>query len=136
MADMEESATPNTFGLMKYVHIIFFVGGVALAWLLVNVVESVWTSLNLAVVAVPPPSGWKSIAIGTILSAGATFYLWRHPKVNRLAVEIVKGDLADSKGNLDVHGRRHRHLGDRRHHPWALRLLLGLGDGSHLSVRV
>ena len=89
MTDLEESATPNTFGLMKYVHLVFFVGGVVFAWLLVNVVESVWTSLNLAVVAIPPPSGWKAIVIGTILSAGSTFYLWRHPKVNRLVVEIV-----------------------------------------------
>jgi preprotein translocase subunit SecE len=82
----------TTFGLMRYVHAIFFGGAVALAWLFIQIVDTMWTSLfNWDVIAtwVPRPRGWASIAIGAAAAIGTALYMWRHPKVNRLAVEVV-----------------------------------------------
>jgi len=80
------------FGLMRYVHAIFLGGAVVLAWLFIQIVETTWTSLfNWDVVAswIPRPRGWASIAIGAFAGIGTALYMWRHPKVNRLAVEVV-----------------------------------------------
>jgi preprotein translocase subunit SecE len=51
-----------------------------------------WTSLfNWDMVAswIPRPREWMSIIIGVLAGAGTALYMWRHPKVNRLAVEVV-----------------------------------------------
>jgi len=81
--------TSTTLGLMKYVHVMFFAGAVIAAWLLAKIVDTVWTSLNLAFVWVPPPSNWGGIIVGGVGAAGLAYYMWRHPKINRLAVEII-----------------------------------------------
>ena len=78
------------FGLMRYVHAIFFGGGVALAWLFIQIVDTAWTRLNLGFAWMPAPKDWMAIAIGAVAGFGVAIYLWRHPKVNRLAVEVVQ----------------------------------------------
>ncbi|MCP4602935.1 MAG: preprotein translocase subunit SecE [Proteobacteria bacterium] len=80
---------PTTLGLMKYVHVMFFTGTLIIGWLFSKIIDTVWTSLNLAIASVPPPSDAISIAVAGIGSVGLVVYLWRHPKVNRLALEIV-----------------------------------------------
>jgi preprotein translocase subunit SecE len=87
MADDKQTAT--TFGLMKYVHLTFVAGAVVGGWLLTNIVNSIWTSLNLAWVEVPAPNLALSFVIGGGTILAVTLYLWRHPKINRLVVEIV-----------------------------------------------
>ena len=77
------------FGLMRYVHAIFFGGAIALAWLLIQIVDTAWTRLNLGFAWMPAPRGWMTIAIGGIAGFGMAIYMWRHPKLNRLAVEVV-----------------------------------------------
>ncbi|MCK9461580.1 MAG: preprotein translocase subunit SecE [Proteobacteria bacterium] len=77
------------FGLMRYVHAIFFGGAIALAWLLIQIVDTAWTRLNLGFAWMPAPRGWMTIAIGGIAGFGTAIYMWRHPKLNRLAVEVV-----------------------------------------------
>ena len=84
-----QSAGATTFGLMKYVHVMFFTGAIILGWLLMKIIETTWTSLNLAFAPVPPPSSMISVLSGAVVSAGVTFYLWKHAKVNRLAIEII-----------------------------------------------
>jgi preprotein translocase subunit SecE len=79
----------SAFGLMRYVHAIFFGGAVALAWLFVQIVDTAWTRLNLGFAWMPAPKGWMIIAIGAIGGLGVALYMWRHPRVNRLAVEVV-----------------------------------------------
>jgi preprotein translocase subunit SecE len=74
---------------MKYVHVMFFSGALVIGWLFVRIVETVWTSLNLTFAAVPSPSNWIVMLLGGGSSIGLTIYLWRHPRVNHLAVEIV-----------------------------------------------
>lgn len=85
----EIATTATTFGLMKYVHLTFFAGAAAGSWLLVNLVGTVWTSLNLSIAEVPAPSFFMSVLIGAGTAVAFAVYLWRHPKVNRLVVEIV-----------------------------------------------
>ena len=87
--ESKDTSTATTLGLSKYVHVMYFVGTVVVGWLLVQITETVWNSLNLSVTAVPPPNKALTIVIG---GAGAIFlavYLWRHPRVNNLAMEIV-----------------------------------------------
>jgi len=85
----ETAATPTTFGLTKYVHVMFFAGALVVGWLFVKIIDNVWTSLNLTFTAVPAPRYWWVIVAGGGLAAATAAYMWRHPKVNRLAVEIV-----------------------------------------------
>ena len=77
------------FGLMRYVHAIFFAGAIALAWLFIQIVDTTWTRLNLSIAWVPAPREWAIFAIGIVAGAGIALYLWRHPRVNRLAIEVV-----------------------------------------------
>jgi len=93
MNEKQEALTPTTFGLMKYVHVMYFVGALLIGYLLVMLIDWVWMSLRMGVTWVPEPSHWATIGIGAGTAAGLTFYLWRHPKVNRLAIEIV-GELS------------------------------------------
>lgn len=89
MVENKDTATATTMGLNKYVHVMYFLGTIVVGWLLVQIVETIWTSLNLSVTAVPPPNQALVVVFG---GAGAVFlavYLWRHPKVNNLAMEIV-----------------------------------------------
>jgi len=82
----------TTLGLMRYVHAIFFGGAIALAWLFVQIVDTTWGSLyRWDVIAswIPTPRVWMTIVIGALAGFGMAFYLWRHPRVNRLAIEIV-----------------------------------------------
>lgn len=90
MADNKETSAPaTTIGLAKYVHFVYFVGTVVIAWLFVKITETVWTSLNLAITAVPPPSNFIEVIVGGTSAAVLGVYLWRHPKVNSLVMEIV-----------------------------------------------
>ena len=81
--------TASTFGMMRYVHAIFFAGAIALAWLFIQIVDTAWARLYNAFGAMPTPSDWMTIVIGAACGFGLAFYLWRHPRVNRLAIEIV-----------------------------------------------
>jgi preprotein translocase subunit SecE len=81
--------TAATFGLMRYVHAIFFGGAVALAWLFIQIVDTTWTRLNLQFTWMPAPRDWMTVAISGVAGFGVAIYMWRHPKVNRLAVEVV-----------------------------------------------
>ena len=90
MAENKETSAPaTTIGLAKYVHFVYFVGTVVIGWLFVKITETVWTSLNLAITAVPPPSNFIEVLIGGLSAAVLGVYLWRHPKVNSLVMEIV-----------------------------------------------
>ena len=62
MADEKQTAT--SFGLMKYVHLTFIAGAVVGGWLFTNIVQTVWTSLNLAWVEVPAPNFALSVVAG------------------------------------------------------------------------
>jgi preprotein translocase subunit SecE len=77
------------FGLMRYVHAIFFGGAVAMAWLFIQIVDTAWTRLNLQFTWMPAPREWAVVVIGAVAGFGTALYMWRHPKVNRLAVEVV-----------------------------------------------
>ncbi len=81
--------TASTFGMMRYVHAIFFGGAIALAWLFIQIVDTAWARLYNAFGAIPTPSDPMTIVIGALCGFGLAFYLWRHPRVNRLAIEIV-----------------------------------------------
>ena len=89
MNERQETVGPTALGLMKYVHAMFFAGALVVGWLLVNVIETIWISFNLSFTWVPPPSYWIVVVSGGAIAAIAAVYMWRHPKVNRLAVEIV-----------------------------------------------
>ncbi len=89
MNTKNEAATPTTLGLMKYVHVLFFAGALVFGWLFVKLIETVWTSLNLTFTEVPAPKNWIVILSGGGLAVALAVYLWRHPKVNRLTVEII-----------------------------------------------
>ena len=88
MADSKQQ-TATTFGLMKYVHLTFILGIFVTGWLLVKVVDSAWTSLNLQFVQVPAPNAALVFLIGAGIAVSLGLYLWRHPVVNRLVIEIV-----------------------------------------------
>ncbi|MBN2343149.1 MAG: preprotein translocase subunit SecE [Deltaproteobacteria bacterium] len=87
MADDKQTAT--SFGLMKYVHLTFMAGAVVGGWLLTQIVNTVWTSLNLTWVEVPAPSMAVSVVIGGGVAVAIALYLWRHPQINKIVVEIV-----------------------------------------------
>lgn len=89
MNEKDEAVSASTFGLMKYVHVMFFTGALVAGWLLVQIVETMWTWANLEWTAVPPSSYGLVLLIGGGIGAGVAFYMWRHPQVNRLAIEIV-----------------------------------------------
>jgi preprotein translocase subunit SecE len=87
--ESKDTSTATTLGLSKYVHVMYFVGTVVVGWLLVQITETVWQSLNLSVTAVPPPNKALTVVIGGAAAIFLAVYLWRHPKVNNLAMEIV-----------------------------------------------
>ncbi len=87
MADEKQTAT--SFGLMKYVHLTFVAGAVIGGWLFSNIIQTVWTSLNLAWVQVPAPNLGLSVISGAAVAVALALYLWRNPQVNKLVVEIV-----------------------------------------------
>jgi preprotein translocase subunit SecE len=89
MTAKQERIAPTTLGLMKYVHVMFFTGAVVFGWLLTKTFETIWTSLNLSIAAVPPPNEWISLGVGAAFGVGIALYLWRNDQVNRLSVEIV-----------------------------------------------
>jgi preprotein translocase subunit SecE len=89
MAENKDTSVATTFGLTKYVHFVYLLGTVVAGWLFVNITETVWTSLNLSITAVPPPSNFLEMVIGGSAALALGVYLWRHPKVNSLVVEIV-----------------------------------------------
>ncbi len=89
MAENRETSVATTLGLTKYVHFVYLLGTVVTGWLFVKITETVWTSLNLSITAVPPPSNFLEMLIGGSSALALGGYLWRHPKVNSLVVEIV-----------------------------------------------
>jgi preprotein translocase subunit SecE len=89
MVENKDTSTATTLGLSKYVHVMYFVGTVVVGWLMVQITETVWTSMNLSITAVPPPNKPLEVVIGGATAVFIAVYLWRHPKVNNLAMEIV-----------------------------------------------
>ena len=89
MSENRQNISAPTLGLAKYVHAMFLAGALAFGWLLANIISSIWTSLNLEFTFVPPPSEFVAVLTGGAISVGVIYYLWRHPQVNRLAIEIV-----------------------------------------------
>jgi preprotein translocase subunit SecE len=89
MSAKQESIGTTTLGLTKWAHAMFFAGTVVIGWLFVKVIETAWTALNLTFVWAPPPIMWAVIAVGGGGAAGLALYMWRHPKVNKLSLEIV-----------------------------------------------
>ena len=86
---IETTASPTVMGLMKYVYVLYFAGALLLAWLLSNLTDSVWTTLNLNFRWVIAPMRGASVFAGAGVAAIVTWNMWRNPKVNRLAVEVV-----------------------------------------------
>ncbi|MCK9523778.1 MAG: preprotein translocase subunit SecE [Proteobacteria bacterium] len=84
-----EQTSATSFGLMKYVHLIFLVGAFLVGWLLSRSIQSFWVFLNLRIPAVPSANATISIIVGGIIAISIGFYLWRNAQVNRLVVEIV-----------------------------------------------
>jgi len=85
--EAEEAApavAPTLVGLMKYVHFIFFGGGVVLAWLLLKILDSLWQAFPSL-----PYSEAVLTAVAVGIAAGITIYCWRHPVLSRLSIEIV-----------------------------------------------
>ena len=89
MSAKQESIGTTTLGLTKWVHAMFFAGTIVVGWLFVKVIETTWTALNLTFVWAPPPIMWAVIAVGGGGAGALALYMWRHPKVNKLSVEIV-----------------------------------------------
>jgi len=85
----KSEASPSTFGAMKYVHVMYLTGLFIIGWLLINIVESVWTSLNYQFTWMPAPNSAIVFLGGAGVAVVLVLYMWRHPKVNRLAIEIV-----------------------------------------------
>jgi preprotein translocase subunit SecE len=83
------SAPATVMGLTKYVHFVYFAGTVVVAWLFVKITEQIWTSLNLAITAVPPPSNLIEIVVGGGIAVVLGVYLWRQETVKSLVMEIV-----------------------------------------------
>jgi len=89
MSNDKETTTPTTFGLMKYVHAMFFIGGAIIAWLFVQIIETSWIALNLNIASIPPVNQAAVVICGTLAALALVFYLWRDAKINRLSIEIV-----------------------------------------------
>jgi preprotein translocase subunit SecE len=85
----QEAVASTTFGLMKYVHAMFFAGTVVVGWIFVKLAEDIWATMHFKFGWVPAPRDWMAIGGGAVLAMALGLYMWRHPKVNRLAVEIV-----------------------------------------------
>ncbi len=90
MVAKEENLGSTTLGLTKWVHAMFFVGTAVIGWLFYKVLYTTWTALNITFYAqVPPPSEPIAAVIGGGGAVALAIYLWRHPKVSKLALEIV-----------------------------------------------
>ncbi len=89
MSAKRERLAPTTLGLTKYVHAMYLAGALVIGWLFTKCIETLWIFLNLTFTWAPPPNEWLAIGVGGAGSVGLVVYLWRHPKVNRLAMEIV-----------------------------------------------
>jgi len=89
MAENKDTTVATTLGLAKYVHFVYLLGTIVTGWLFVKITETAWTALNLAWTPVPPPSNLLVMLIGGSAALGLGAYLWRHPKVNSLVMEIV-----------------------------------------------
>jgi len=71
-------------GANRYVHLMFAVGGLLLAFLLVQTGEWLWTFVSKA----KPPDVY--ITLGSVVLAGLiAFQLWRNERVFGLASEVV-----------------------------------------------
>ena len=89
MVENKYTSTATTLGLSKYVHVMYFIGTLVVGWLMVQITETVWTSMNLSITAVPPPNKAIEVVIGGAAAVFLGVYLWRHPTVNNLAMEII-----------------------------------------------
>ena len=73
---------PITIGLNRYVHFAFFLAGFIVTYILKKVLEGIWDRLL-------PSNDFAVLAIAIVLASGATYYAWKHPRVNMLAKEIA-----------------------------------------------
>ncbi|MDJ0766573.1 MAG: preprotein translocase subunit SecE [Myxococcota bacterium] len=89
MSAKQERVGAATLGLTKWLHAMFYAGTLVVGWLFVKIIETTWTALNLTFVWAPPPKTWVAITAGSVGAIALALYLWRHPKVSRLSVEIV-----------------------------------------------
>jgi preprotein translocase subunit SecE len=81
----QEAAAPTTFGLMKYVHAMFFAGAVVIGWILVSLIDEIWAAMHFRFGWVPAPNDWWAIGGGAALALILALYMWRHPKVTELS---------------------------------------------------
>jgi preprotein translocase subunit SecE len=73
-------------GLNKYVHLMFAVGGLLLAMILIQATESSW---RYAARWLGRPNDALIWLIGGGLAAAITYYYWRNERVFGLATEVV-----------------------------------------------
>jgi preprotein translocase subunit SecE len=82
MAANIQASAPTALGLNRYVHIGFFAAGFILTYVLIKLLDSLWSlfwASNDLIVA----------GMAVVIAAGATWYAWRHPRLNVLAKEIA-----------------------------------------------
>ncbi len=80
--------SPTSIGLMKYVHVMFFSGGILLIWLLIRILDSIWLAFPSI-----PYNEWILHAISIAFGGGVTLYCWNHQQLKSLSTEIV-GELS------------------------------------------
>jgi preprotein translocase subunit SecE len=73
-------------GLNKYVHMMFAVGGLILATVLIQATESGWRFFARYL---GRPNDLYAALVGGGLAAAITFYYWRNARVFDLATEVV-----------------------------------------------
>lgn len=82
MAAKNQGSAPTAIGLNRYVHFGFFAAGFVLTYVLIKVVESLWSIFWAA-------NDLIIVGAAVAIAGGVTFYAWRHPRVNLLAKEIA-----------------------------------------------
>ena len=82
MAAKNQGIAPTAIGLNRYVHFGFFAAGFILTYVLIKVLGSLWTRIAAS-------NDFAVIGFSVVLASAATFYAWRHPRLNLLAKEIA-----------------------------------------------
>ncbi len=82
MAAKNQGGSSTAIGLIRYVHIGFFVAGFVLFLILLKLIGALW-ALRLA------SNEYAVFGIAAVAASGATYYGWRHPRLSMLAKEIA-----------------------------------------------